>query len=217
MSHTADIRKNIPKSGWSININEINERKNRFTVNDKSFLILYLTNSKPLNITNEGFRNSEGCTEKYINFIHRVAPLVSWENKRTKKQRIIEKINKEIEKIISFFIDNFEINKIVKILMQQKSRCLFHRIFDFKFVSPGCWEALEIAITPIKINIKIGNKIVLSILSHQLTYNLLFFKIYSILDNFFENFSSIFKIFKLIKGWCTRRKNNVNLFRRAQC
>ena len=57
--------------------------------------------------------------------------------------------------------------KIVKRLNRQKIKCLFHIRFDLRLIVPNFCDALDIAIMPMNSRIKIGIKIILSILPHQ--------------------------------------------------
>ena len=107
--------------------------------------------------------------EKYIKLSHLVAPFVSCEIRSAIKHKIIDKENNDIENIIICLVESFEIMKIVKRLKIQKIKCLFHIRFDLRLIVPNFCDALDIAITPMNIRIKIGIKIILSILPHQLT------------------------------------------------
>ena len=108
--HTTQIKINIPKSGWIINIKEIKERQKRFTIRDKSSFILYRTNNRELKITKVGLASSEGWIEKYVKLSHLVAPLVSWEIESAIKHKIMDRENNEIDNIIICFVESFEIS-----------------------------------------------------------------------------------------------------------
>ena len=73
-----------------------------------------------------------------------------------------------MDNIIICLVESFEIMKIVKRLSRQKVKCLFHIRFELRLIVPNFCDALDIAIMPMNSRIKIGMKITLSTLPHQL-------------------------------------------------
>ena len=49
----------------------------------------------------------------------------------------MDRENNEKDNIMICFVESFEIIKIVKRLNRQKTRCLFHIRFDFRFTVPS--------------------------------------------------------------------------------
>ena len=97
-----------------------------------SFFILYLPRNTALTTMNDGFNNSDGWKEKFKTLIHLLAPLVSGKKKIATKDKITptKKMIKEI--ITRFFIESFDVRKIIKSPKRQKIKCFFNIISDGK-------------------------------------------------------------------------------------
>ena len=131
-SQAPNINKNIPKSGCKINSKETIKRQTIFIKIELSCFILYLPRNTALTITNDGFNNSDGWKEKFRTLIHLLAPFVSGKKKIAIKDKITapKKMIKEI--ITRFFMERFDVRKIIKSPKRQNIKCFFKIISDGK-------------------------------------------------------------------------------------
>lgn len=145
---------------------------------------MYLPSNTALTMINEGFNNSEGWKEKFKILIHLLAPLVSGKKKIAIKDKItaLKKIIKHI--ITKFFIERFDVIKIIKSPKRQNIKCFLRIISDGKYILfVKCWEILEIATIPKRKRKIVGRRIYLSVFCHQLLFK--YFSFSLILKNFF--------------------------------